>query len=169
MARRDYVPLPADSWRVRALRFARAIVVGTAATVADVAVLTIAIRVFSLAPELARGPALMAGAAVQFFGNRRYTFRAERGSLARHARLFFVFEASAYVANLVLYRSLVHWITVVPPELVSFLGTFVIFVAYSYPVRRLVIFRLLRREVLAAPVPPDPAPADSEEAPPIAP
>lgn len=133
---------------------------------ADVAVLTFAIRVVSLAPELARGPALLAGAAVQFFGNRRYTFRAQRGSLARHARLFLVFEVSAYVANLVLYRSLVHWITAVPPELVSFIGTFVIFVAYSYPMRRLVIFRLLRKEALATAVAPDPAPevpSDSAE------
>lgn len=152
MAASDYVPLPADAWRVRLRRFARAIVVGSAATAADLAVLVVAIRVVSLAPELARVPALLAGAAVQFFGNRRYTFRAERGSLARHARLFFVFEASAYVANLLLYRSLVHWLVAVPPELVSFLGTFVIFVAYSYPMRRLVIFRLLRKEVLDPPV-----------------
>jgi hypothetical protein len=30
----------------------------------------------------------------------------------------------------------------VPPELLSFLGTFIVFIAFAYPVRRWIIFRL---------------------------
>jgi hypothetical protein len=30
----------------------------------------------------------------------------------------------------------------VPPELVSFFGTFVVFITFAYPMRRLVIFKL---------------------------
>jgi putative flippase GtrA len=145
----DYAALTDDPHRVRFFRLVRALLVGAVATAADLAVLTLGIRLLSLAPELARGPALLTGALVQFFGNRRYTFRAERGSLARHARLFLLFEASAYVANLLLYGALVGQLRAIPPELVSFLGTFLIFVTYSYPMRRLVIFRLLRKELLA--------------------
>jgi hypothetical protein len=40
----------------------------------------------------------------------------------------------------------VKWIDFVPPEVVSFLGTFIIFVTYTYPIRRLVIFRVRRDE-----------------------
>ena len=150
----DYLPLPPDPWHVRAWRFGRALIVGTVATAADFVVLTTLIRIFAVAPEIARGPALLAGALVQFFGNRRFTFRAQQGSLGRHARLFFVFELSAYVANLVLYRYLVAWFPQVAPELLSFAGTFVIFVGYSYPIRRLVIFRLLQSEAVPPPPPP---------------
>jgi putative flippase GtrA len=135
---------------VRGWRFSRALIVGAAATAADFAVLTVAIRLLSVAPEIARGPALLAGALVQFFGNRRYTFRAQAGSLGRHAKLFLAFELLGYLANLVIYRFLVKWFPQIAPELLSFAGTFVVFVAYSYPLRRLVIFRLLRAEVRPA-------------------
>ncbi len=147
MADPEYIPLPADAWHVRLWRFTRALIVGGAATAADFTVLTVSIRLLDVAPEIARGPALLAGALVQFFGNRRYTFRAQQGSLGRHAKLFLAFEVLGYLANLVLYRFLVKWFPAVAPELLSFAGTFVVFVAYSYPLRRLVIFRLLRREV----------------------
>jgi hypothetical protein len=30
----------------------------------------------------------------------------------------------------------------VPPELISFLGTFLVFIAFAYPVRRYLVFRL---------------------------
>jgi putative flippase GtrA len=146
MPETSYVPLSTDPLRERLLRFGRALMVGGVATGADFATLTLLIRVFAVRPEIARAPALLAGAIVQFVGNRAFTFRATQGSLARHARLFLVFEASAYVVNLLLYTYLVRRIRVLPPEVTSFVGTFVVFAAYSYPVRRLVIFRLLRHE-----------------------
>jgi len=33
-------------------------------------------------------------------------------------------------------------ITFAPPELVSFLGTFIVFIGFAYPMRKLVIFKL---------------------------
>lgn len=145
-AEREYVALEDDPVRARAWRFTRALIVGALATGSDLAVFTVVHRVFGVSPALARAPALATGALVQFLGNRAFTFRATAGDLRRHARLFFTFELGAYLANLVIFRYLVRWITVIPPEVVTFLGTFLVFALYSYPVRRTVIFRLLREE-----------------------
>lgn len=141
-----YAPLTDDPMRVRATRLGTALAVGAAATGADFLVLTLCIRALHIDPAIARAPALFTGALVQFLGNRAFTFRATAGALGRHARLFLLFEGVAYLGNLLVYRYLVKWITFLPPELVSFVGTFVIFAGYSYPVRRLVVFRLLRAE-----------------------
>jgi len=126
----------------RAWRFVRACIVGGGATLVDFSVLTLCIRVIAIAPVTARIPALLAGATVQFFGNRTFTFRAQSGSLSRQAKLFAVFEIATLVLNWTTYRLLQPRLTVLPPEVVSFLGTFITFVVFAYPIRRLVIFRL---------------------------
>ncbi|MCA9586211.1 MAG: GtrA family protein [Myxococcales bacterium] len=126
----------------RAWRFARACIVGSGATLVDFSVLTACIRVLELAPTSARLPALVAGASVQFFGNRRFTFRAQRGSLSRQARLFAVFEVATLLLNWGVYRVVQPRITWLPPELASFVGTFAVFVLFAYPMRKLVIFKL---------------------------
>lgn len=126
----------------RALRFARACVVGSGASLVDFSVLTACIRVLEIAPTAARLPALVAGASVQFFGNRTFTFRAQRGSLSRQARLFVVFELATLALNFTIYRALQPRLTLLPPEIVSLLGTFAVFVLFAYPMRKLVIFKL---------------------------
>ena len=126
----------------RAWRFTRALIVGGGATLVDVSVLSTCIRLIGLAPTAARLPALIAGASVQFFGNRTFTFRAQRGSLSRQARFFIVVELAALLMNYLLFRWLVPNVHFLPPELVSFLGTFIVFVTFAYPMRRLVIFKL---------------------------
>lgn len=126
----------------RALRFARACIVGSGASLVDFSVLTACIRVLDFAPPVARIPALLAGASVQFFGNRTFTFRAQRGSLSRQARLFVAFEVAALVLNWGVYRLLQPRLAPVPPELVGFLGTFIVFVSFAYPMRKLVVFKL---------------------------
>ena len=131
---------------VRAFRFARACLVGSGATLVDFSILTTCIRLLDLAPTTARIPALLAGASVQFFGNRTFTFRAQRGSLSRQARLFVVFELATLALNWTVFRLLAPHVTAVPPEAVSFLGTFIVFVGFAYPVRKLVIFRLTKDE-----------------------
>lgn len=144
--RAQIVPLTKDPAHVRAWRFARALMVGAAATGSDFLVFTMVHRLLHVDPAYARAPALATGALVQFLGNRVFTFRATKGDIKRHARLFFVYEAGAYVANLLIFSRLVKWITFIPPEVVTFLGTFVVFALYSYPVRRLIVFRLLHEE-----------------------
>jgi putative flippase GtrA len=126
----------------RMARFARALVVGSGATIVDFSVLATSIHVVGLAPTAARVPALIAGASFQFFGNRTYTFRAQRGKMSRQAKLFVVAEILALFLNWNVFRLLAPRVTFVPPEIVSFLGTFIVFVGFAYPVRKLVIFKV---------------------------
>ena len=132
----------AESLSVRALRFARALVVGSGATIVDFSLFTTCIRLVGMTPTAARLPALCAGASVQFFGNRTFTFRAQAGSISRQARIFVVVELATLLMNYFLFRWLVPRIHFLAPELVSFLGTFVVFITFAYPMRRLVIFKL---------------------------
>jgi putative flippase GtrA len=126
----------------RAFRFARALVVGGGATLVDFSIFTTCIRVIGITPIWARLPALVAGASVQFVGNRTFTFRAQAGSLTRQAKLFLGAEGLTLALNWSTFRLLSPRIPVLPPEVVGFLGSFIIFITFAYPMRRLVIFRL---------------------------
>lgn len=133
--------MPSEPLLPRALRFGRALIVGSGATVADFSVFTTCVRLVGMAPSAARLPALITGACFQFFGNRSFTFQAQAGSLTRQAWLFVIAEAITLGLNFGTFRLLVTHIHGVPPELLSFLGTFITFVAFAYPVRRWVVFR----------------------------
>jgi putative flippase GtrA len=132
----------AERWSDRALRFARALIVGSAATIVDFSLFSAGIRLLGLAPTAARLPALCAGASVQFLGNRSFTFRAQAGSLSRQARFFVVAELVTLLMNYGVFSWLVPRVHGIAPELVSFAGTFLVFVSFAYPMRRLVIFKL---------------------------
>jgi len=129
---------------VRAMRLGRALIVGSGATLADFSVFTTCVRAAGIAPSAARVPALLVGAVVQFFGNRSFTFRAQAGSLSLQAKLFLVFETVTFGLNWGVFHALEQNIDGAPPELVSFAGTFLVFIGFAYPMRRLVIFRLPR-------------------------
>jgi putative flippase GtrA len=131
-----------DSLATRALRFGRALVVGSGATLVDFSIFSTCVRAIDVAPTHARLPALLAGACVQFVGSRGYTFRARAGKLSRQLKLFLAAEALTLGLNWSMFQLLIRRIHGLPPELVSFLGTGLVFVIFAYPVRRLVIFRL---------------------------
>jgi putative flippase GtrA len=130
----------------RVYRFGRAILVGSGATAVDFCVLTSCIRLGGIAPTSARIPALIAGATFQFFGNRTFAFRAQSESMSRQAKIFVVCELVALLMNFSVYRWLVPRVHFLPPELVSFIGTFVVFISFGYPMRKLVIFRVPSRD-----------------------
>ena len=117
-------------------------IVGSGATAIDFCVLTACIRVAGIAPTHARIPALVAGATFQFFGNRTFTFRAQTESMSRQAKLFVAAELVCLALNFTVFRWLVPRVHFLPPELVSFMGTFVVFATIGYPLRRLVIFKV---------------------------
>lgn len=131
-----------ESLYTRALRFGRALVVGSGATLVDFSIFSTCVRAIDVAPTHARLPALLAGACVQFVGSRGYTFRARAGKLSRQLKLFLAAEAITLGLNWSIFQLLIRRIHGLPPELVSFLGTGLVFVIFAYPVRRLVIFRL---------------------------
>lgn len=120
----------------------RALLVGSGATLVDFSLFSACVRVIGMAPTTARLPALCAGASLQFFGNRSYTFRAQAGSLSRQARFFVAGELVTLLLNYGVFSWLVPRVQGIAPELVSFAGTFLVFVTFAYPMRRLVIFKL---------------------------
>jgi putative flippase GtrA len=132
----------AESLLTRAWRFGRALIVGSGATLVDLSIFTTCVRAIDIAPTHARLPALIAGACVQFVGNRSFTFRARAGKLSRQLKLFLAAELFTLGLNWSIFQLLIRRIQGIPPELVSFLGTALVFVAFAYPIRRLVIFRL---------------------------
>jgi putative flippase GtrA len=136
---------PREPFLERALRFGRAIIVGSGATLADFSVFETCVRIAGIAPTSARLPALLTGACCQFFGNRSYTFRARAGSLSHQARSFLLAEAITLGLNWSIFRLLVTHVQGVPPELLSGLGTCLVFLGFAYPIRRWVIFKLPAR------------------------
>lgn len=134
--------MPTEPLLQRLLRFGRAVVVGSGATLADFSVFEACVRGIGMAPSTARLPALLTGACLQFLGNRGYTFRAQAGNLSRQAWMFAVAEGATLALNLGTFHLLVTRLPGVPPELLGFLGSFLVFVAFAYPVRRWVIFRV---------------------------
>jgi putative flippase GtrA len=134
---------PPEPFAERLLRFGRAVIVGSGATLADLSVFETCVRLIGVPPSTARLPALVTGACCQFIGNRTFTFRATAGNLSRQARLFLCAEVITLALNWLSFRLLLdHAPTGVPPEVVSFLGTFLVFVGFAYPARRWVVFRL---------------------------
>jgi putative flippase GtrA len=131
---------PLEGRVARALQFGRALIVCSGATLLDFALLTACIRILDFAPVVARVPALVAGASLQFVGHRQFTFRASRGALSRQAKLFIAVELVGLGANLGIYAVLLSRIHVLPPEALGFLGSFLVFVGWAYPMHRLVSF-----------------------------
>ena len=126
----------------RLLRFGRAAIVGSGATLADLTVFETGTRLLGVTPSIARLPALLTGACFQFFGNRSFTFRAQAGSLTRQAWLFLLAEAVTLGLNGLVFHLLVTHVDAAPPELLGVLGTALTFVSFAYPVRRWVVFRM---------------------------
>ena len=122
------------------LRFLRAVLAGSAATLADLAVLAILVSGLHLDPRVANVPALVAGGVVNFLGNRHFAFRATEGSLVKQAVGYGAVELVALGLNGVLYdiaMQALHghpgWYA--PVRLVT---SHLVFLAWSYPLWRLV-------------------------------
>lgn len=122
------------------IRFLRAVVAGSAATLADLAVLAILVSGLHLDPRAANVPALLAGGVVNFLGNRHFAFRAAQGSLVKQAVGYGVVELVALGLNGVLFdlaMQMLHghasWYA--PVRLVT---SHLVFLAWSYPLWRLV-------------------------------
>jgi putative flippase GtrA len=132
------MPTRTPSFPQRLLTFARSALAGGAATLVDLGVIAVAVGLFHVSPRAANVPALLAGAVVQFFGNRCFAFRASAGSLRRQATLFLLAEAITLGLNGALYHAVVTHVTLgtVGAVLVRAVVTNAVFVLWSYPVWR---------------------------------
>jgi putative flippase GtrA len=132
--------------RERVRRVVRALLVGGAASLLDLGLLSAGIRWAELGATVARLVALVASTLLLFFGSRSFAFRAQAGNISQQAKLFVVCEAAGLVLNLVIFRLIVTHAAALPPEIASQLANTLVFVAFSYPLRALVIFRVRATE-----------------------
>lgn len=80
--------------------------VGVAATIVDLASLTVLVEAAGLPPRAANVPALAAGVLVQFAGNKWLAFRDRSPDLARQGALFLLVETLAFALNAMLFDHL---------------------------------------------------------------
>jgi putative flippase GtrA len=128
-------PLAAEAWR-----FGRSLIVGGWGTLLDFAVLSLGVRWLGLEPSWARVAALCAGSAALFFGSRAFAFRARAGGMLGQATRFVAVEAAGFPLNLLLFNWLLRSWPGVAPEALGMVANFLLFVAYYYPARSLVVF-----------------------------
>jgi putative flippase GtrA len=128
--------------RERFWRIGRVGLVGVGGSLLDVGILSFGIRWLELDPTFSRLVALISSGLFAFFASRSFAFRAQAGNIARQARLFVVAEATGLALDLVVFRLLLAHASFMAPEIVSQLANFLVFVAFIYPVRALVVFRV---------------------------
>jgi putative flippase GtrA len=122
------------------LTFSRSAAIGLAATAADLAALLLLVQVIGLPPAIANVPALLAGVAVQFFGNKLFAFRDPSPDYLRQGALFAVIEVGALLLNAVAFHALVV-ATPVPYWLARTMTSSLVYFTYSYPLWALVFRR----------------------------
>ena len=111
-----------------------------AATASDLATLAVCVSVLHVDPRIASLPALVAGGVVNFVGNRHFAFRAEHGHLARQAMGYVVVEIVALALNGLLYDTALRTVPGASHAywLVRLVTSHLVFLAWSYPLWRLV-------------------------------
>jgi putative flippase GtrA len=125
------------------------------ATLADLGTLAMLVSILHVDPRAANVPALLAGAAVQFFANRHFVFDAREGSLAKQATLFVLVESMALVLNGLLFH---HAMRIAPPALYAvarLVTSNLVYLGFSYPLWRFV-FRTNRTTAPWTPSPSSP-------------
>lgn len=122
------------------MKLLRSLLSGGAATLADLLVLTLLVAIAHVDPRIANVPALLAGGIVQFIGNRRFAFRADREPMGPQLAGFVVVEGVALALNGVLFdlamRHLhAHPDWAIPVRLVT---SHLVFLVWSFPLWHLV-------------------------------
>jgi putative flippase GtrA len=122
------------------LCFARMLVVGFWANVLDFALLAACFRWLQIEAMPSRCIALVLSGVLTFVGSRRFAFRARQESVPKQAGRFVVAELVGVGLNLASFKLCAWLAPLTAPELVSFVANALVFVSFSYPVRRLLVF-----------------------------
>jgi len=125
--------------------FIKTLITGGLASVSDLGTLAILVSGLGLSPQVANIPSLGFAVVIQFVGNRYFAFNAAHGRLDRQLTGFIIVEIISFLLNAVLFHVLVSWFDL-HYTLARLLGTFVVFMGFSYPLWR-IIFKV---EPLAA-------------------
>jgi putative flippase GtrA len=116
----------------------RSLLVGGAATLADLGTLAALVELARLPPTVANVPGLLVGALVQFLGARFLVFEgASRGPAGKQVVGFAAVEVATLALNALAFHALVVGAHV-PYAVARPLGTFLVFAGFSFPLWRLV-------------------------------
>jgi putative flippase GtrA len=107
------------------------VIVGGAATLVDLLALVVLVQVLGLPATVANVPALLAGAAVQFIGNKWFAFRDRSPDLARQGALFAAVEAGALLLNALAFPLLDT--LALPSPAARAAGSAAVYLVFSYP------------------------------------
>lgn len=122
--------------RAQVKRLSKSGVVGGAASIVDLILLTVLVQWFSFTPSQANAPALLCGLLIQFLGNRIFVFEATQAKAGPQFIGFLLSEAVAFGLNIACFEWLLR--LTVPLHLhytlVRVLGTFSVYIGFSYPV-----------------------------------
>jgi putative flippase GtrA len=126
--------------RPRLLCFARTMLVGFWANVLDFALLALCLRWLHVAPLPSRVIALLVSGLLTFVASRSFAFRVQGGNVPQQAGRFLVAELAALPLNLLSFQLCALCAPLAATEIVSFVANGLVFIAFSYPVRRLLVF-----------------------------
>jgi len=126
-------------WQLGLLCLFRTLVVGFWANLLDFSLLAACVRLLHIEAMPSRAIALIISGLITFIGSRSFVFRSQ-GSVPKQATRFVLAEVAAFPLNLLSFRLCALCAPLAAPELVSFVANGLVFVAFSYPVRRLLVF-----------------------------
>lgn len=110
----------------------RSLLVGGVATAVDLLALALLVQVAELPPTAANVPALLAGVAVQFAGNKWFAFRDASRDLVRQSAQFALIEVGAVLLNALAFHLLVV-ATPTPYPVARAVASCAVYLGYSYP------------------------------------
>lgn len=111
----------------------KTVLVGAAATLADMATLGILVQFLNYSPQIANLPSLIVGSFIQFIGNRYVSFHgAKEGNASKQMLGFFLAELAALALNAGIFYALITW-TSLNYALARPLGSLAVFFGLSYP------------------------------------
>jgi putative flippase GtrA len=124
----------------RLLILARVLFVGFWANVLDFALLAGCFRLLHIDAMPSRCIALVLSGVLTFVASRSFVFRVGHESVPKQAGRFLVAELVGLGLNLASFRMCAWLAPLSAPELVSFVANGLVFIGFSYPVRRLLVF-----------------------------
>jgi putative flippase GtrA len=133
------LPPVRTGWQLGLIYLFRTLIVGFWANLLDFSLLAACVRLLHIEAMPSRAIALIISGLITFIGSRSFVFRSQ-GSVPKQATRFVLAEVAAFPLNLLSFRLCALCAPLAAPELVSFVANGLVFVAFSYPVRRLLVF-----------------------------
>lgn len=132
---------PGETLRERVLSFSRSMLVALWAGALDLGLLALCIHWLGFPPLGSRATAIVVSGAVAFLGNRSFAFRARAENVTQQARRFALAELIALPLNLLAFRLCSQHAPSAAPEVASLVAGALVFVSFSYPIRRWFVFQ----------------------------